>query len=76
MQGLPTPEVAVIPSHPPTKTSKVVCGLFNDDHSVSVRNTAECLNFSSYTVCTIVETNFGKVCIEIVPDSLAMKQKQ
>jgi hypothetical protein len=76
MQSLPTPELADFPPHPPTKTSKVVSGLFNDDRSVSVRNTAECLNVRSYTVCTIVEPNFGKVCIKTVPDSLAMEQKQ
>ena len=75
IQRLPTPEEAVIPPPPPTKTSKVFLGLLIDDRPVSVRKTAECLNISHSTFCTIVEQYFGKICINIVPASSTMKQK-
>jgi hypothetical protein len=76
IQSLPTPEEAVLPPQQPTKTSKVVRGLLIDDRPVSVRKTAECLNISNYTVCTIVEQYFGKMCITIVPVTVTMEQKQ
>jgi hypothetical protein len=76
IQSLPTPEEDVIPPHPPTKTSKFVRVLLIDNRPVSDRKTAECLNISNYTICTIVEQNFGKVCINIFPDTLTIEQKQ